>query len=321
MIPSLGIQKLGFPPLRLIAAPFTPFGNDGSLALDKIENYCELLHNNFVAGVFICGTTGEGMSLTIEERKSVAEAWHEAAVGKLDLIVHVGHTSLEESCRLARHAEEIGAKGIATIGPVFYPPASPDAWVEYCRRIASMAPNTDFYYYHMPSMSKIGLNASDLLPSMQESIPNFKGIKFTHEDLADYKKCLSLSESGCEIFFGRDELLLEGLKLGASSAVGSTYNFAAPIYLNLARLYQAGKIADATACQNICIRAIESMIRHGGLAGIRATLELCGLDCGPMRLPLVAISRKQLQSLNKELQAMGYFDLIRDSRIAFSNTL
>ena len=320
MTTSLEFQEFETTAFRLIAAPFTPFHSDGSLAVDIIERYADSLHADGVTGVFVCGTTGEGMSLTIAERKKVAEAWSEAAAGKLELIVHVGHTSLEESRYLAEHAGGIGANGIATIGPIFYAPASPEAWVEYCRKIASTAGQTAFYYYHMPSMSKIGFAASSLLPRMLESIPNFKGIKFTHEDLTDYKKCLNLAAGDCEIFFGRDELLLEGLKLGATSAVGSTYNFAAPLYLNIARLFREGKKEDASACQDLCTRAIESMIRHGGLAGIRATLELSGLDCGPMRLPLASISRQELKSLETELLEIGYFELIQEARDAVART-
>jgi len=320
MTTSPGFQEFETSAFRLIAAPFTPFHADGSLAVDMIEKYADSLLADGVAGVFVCGTTGEGMSLTIAERKRVADAWSKAAVGKLELIVHVGHTSLEESRHLAEHAEGIGANGIATIGPVFYPPASPEAWLEYCARIASAARQTAFYYYHMPSMSKIGFTASSLLPRMLELIPNFKGIKFTHEDLPDYKKCLDLSGGNCEIFFGRDELLLEGLELGAVSAVGSTYNFAAPLSLNLARLFREGKKEDAAASQRVCNRAIDSMIRHGGLAGIRATLGLSGLDCGPMRLPLASISRQELKSLETELLDIGYFELIQEARDAVAST-
>ena len=109
----------------LIAAPFTPFNQDGSLALATVPAFAALLAHNGVSGAFVCGTTGEGCSLTNAERRSVAEAWRAATPPQLALIVHVGHLSLGDARELARHAQEIGADAIATIAPGFFKPAGP----------------------------------------------------------------------------------------------------------------------------------------------------------------------------------------------------
>ena len=138
----------------LIAAPYTPFGPDGGLALQAIPRQAELLAHNGVNGAFVCGTTGEGYSLTVDERKQVAGAWRKAAPPGLKLVVHVGHLSLADSCTLARHAQEIGADAIATIAPNFFKPAGAPELVAWCRQIAAAAPALPFYYYHMPGMTR-----------------------------------------------------------------------------------------------------------------------------------------------------------------------
>lgn len=300
--------------VKLIAAPFTPLNADGSINFGLIEKYADTLVENGVAGVFINGTTGEGLSHSREDRIALAEAWRSATRSKLTFIVHVGHSSIEESKLLAAHAESIGADGIASIGSIFFEPSDLSAWVLACRAIASAAPHTPFYYYHMPSMSRVRFKASDILPALIESIPNFRGIKFTHDDLEDYQRCLSLAAGKYEIFFGRDELLLEGLTRGATSAVGSTYNFAAPLYLRLAEWHRLGRTEDATATQTLCTNGIEIMIRNGGLPAIRATMGLNGIDCGPMRLPLLAPSAERIQILWNELQEMGYFHQLQRAK-------
>ncbi|GAT35205.1 N-acetylneuraminate lyase [Terrimicrobium sacchariphilum] len=299
---------------RLIAAPFTPLLPDGSVHYDSLAEYAANLSSSGVTGVFIGGTSGEGMSLTREERMRLAETWLAAAGQRLSVIVHVGHTCLEEAKGLAAHASSIGAHGIASIGSVFFDPSSPEAWVECCQIMAAAAPSTPFYYYHMPSMSRIREKASRLLPQMIKAIPSFAGIKFTHEDLGDYSECLRLADGRYEIFFGRDELLLTGLSLGAKSAVGSTYNFAAPLYHKTARLHALGRSSEAEEWQSLCTNAISIMIRLGGLNVIRSTMKLCGFDCGPMRLPLRAPDECVTDALRDELQGIAFFERLEQAR-------
>jgi len=299
---------------QIIAAPFTPFKADGSIHLDVLANYAESLRTSGVSGVFIGGTTGEGLSLTTQERMGLAERWSAVAPASLRVIVHVGHTSILEAKRLASHAESVGATGIASIGSIFFEPSSPESWIATCREIAASAPATPFFYYHMPSMSRIRWAASTLIPGMAHSIPTFSGVKFTHEDLEDYSKCLRLAGGRLHIFFGRDELFLEGLKLGAVGAVGSTYNFAAPLYLKIARLHAEGNAAEAATWQDLCTRAIQIMVSFGGLPGIRSTMKLCGIDCGPMRLPMLALSKHQELELEAQLRELGFFERLESAQ-------
>jgi N-acetylneuraminate lyase len=295
---------------QLIAAPFSPFKVDGSLHLDLVERYAEKLYRDGVSGVFVCGTSGEGMSLTQSERKTLAETWKTAVNGRMRFIVHVGHASLEEAKDLARHAQHIGADAIAAVGPTFFAPAQPSALVETCRQIAAVAPETPFYYYHMPSMSRVSFPAHTFFAEMAAAIPTFSGLKFTHEDLADYRKCLQLAGTRYEVFFGRDEMLLDSLKCGAKSAVGSTYNFAAPLYLKIASSYLAGNHAEAQKLQKLCTDAINIIVRLDGLVGIKATMKLAGIDCGSMRLPMREITQKECAKLEESLRDLGYFNVI-----------
>src|SRR5688500_3533376 len=99
----------------LIAAPHTPFHEDGSLNLEMIPKQAAWLAKNGVLGAFICGTTGEGSSLTTEERLAVANRWVQSAPATLKVIVHAGHNSLEEAKGIAAHAEQIGAHAVAAI--------------------------------------------------------------------------------------------------------------------------------------------------------------------------------------------------------------
>src|SRR5260370_19557609 len=107
----------------LIAAPFTPMNPDGSLNLNAIEQQAAALVADGVNGAFVCGTTGEGLSLSLEERMKVAERWVAFGKANLSVIVHVGSNNIAESRTLAEHAQQIRAHSIATMGPTFFRPA------------------------------------------------------------------------------------------------------------------------------------------------------------------------------------------------------
>lgn len=297
------------PPLAgLIAAPFTPFHADGSVNLTMIDRLAPALAANGVSGAFVCGTTGEGSSLTIEERCAVAARWASARPASLKLVVHVGHLAQEESKVLARHAASIGADAIAALAPSFFKPASLDALISWCAGVAAAAPQTPFYYYHMPAMTGVDFPMADFITQASRHIPTLAGVKFTHENLMDFSRSVTAAGAGQAVLFGRDEILLGGLAFGARGAVGSTYNYMAPLYTRLIAAFEAGDIAGARELQQQSIKIIAIMVRHGGLAAGKAMMKLIGLDCGPVRPPMTTLTDAQSSALEAELRAGGFFE-------------
>jgi N-acetylneuraminate lyase len=292
----------------LIAAPHTAFHADGTLALEVIPAQARLLATNRVTGAFICGTTGEGASLTSEERRQVVEAWVAAKPPSLSLIVHVGHLSLGEACAFAAHAQKVGADAIATIAPSFFKPATTSDLVAWCAKVAGAAPNLPFYYYHMPGMTGVTIAAADFLQSVNGQIPNLAGVKFTHENLMDFGRASEVDSGKYVMLFGRDEILLSGLALGARGAVGSTYNFAAPLYHRIIDAFNRGDLEAARRDQSRAMDFIEVLGRHGGLSAGKSAMKLIGVDCGPVRLPLRPLTDKDEKSLRDELERVGFFE-------------
>src|SRR6185437_9293354 len=172
----------------LIAAPYTAFDGSGDPALGVIDRYAHHLVGSGVKGAFVCGTTGEGLSMTSDERMKVAERWTKVVGNNLKVIVHVGHTSQRDSIELARHAAKVGASATAALAPFFYKPASIQALVDFVRPIAAAAAALPFYYYHIPSMTGAAFAMADFLEAAADKIPNLRGIKYTHGDLMDYQR-------------------------------------------------------------------------------------------------------------------------------------
>ena len=291
----------------LIAAPHTAMSADGSIRLEAIERQAELLSSGGVRGAFICGTTGEGVSLTVPERLKIAERWQAVTGEDFPVIVSVGHLCLADCEVLAAHAQKIGAYAIAAMAPCFFKPAKTEDLVLFCVEIAAAAPELPFYYYHIPAMSGVAIPMLDFLKEAAERIPTLAGVKFTYEDLMDFGRCVALEGGRFDMLFGRDEVLLSALALGARGAVGSTYNFAAPLYKSIMNAHEAGDMATAQKEQTRAMELVNVLEKFGVIPAGKAVMRMIGVDCGPVRLPLRTLADDQYDELHADLEGIGFF--------------
>ncbi len=297
-------------PLRLtglVAAPYTPFHADGSLNVDAIEPMAELLLGSGVSGVFVCGSTGEGHSLSVDERQQIAATWDDVSKGRFPLVVHVGHNSLVDAITLARHAERIGADAIASLAPSYYKPRTMDDLIAFLAAVATAAPKTPFYYYHIPSMTGVTLPIPELLRKGLERMPNLHGLKFTHNDFMELQECLAMYKSKFDVVFGLDEMLLAGLAMGVKGAVGSTYNFAAPLYRRIIDSVEKGDLETARIEQRKSVVLIRTLLEFGLMRAGKAIMSMLGVDCGPVRSPLDPIPPDEARDLYDRIKSLDIF--------------
>ncbi len=309
------MSKNGF---TFIAAPHAPFDSDGRVALDVIEQQAQWLHTSGVRGVYINGTTGEGLSLTHEERRDIAQRWVDVANGSLRVIVHVGHLSLPEACDLAAHAQAIGADAVSAIAPSFFKPASVNALVAYCAAIASKAPKLPFYYYHSPGMTLCTVAPDAFLERGSDEMPTLAGVKFNDPNLYLYQRCLGVQDGRFDNPFGVDEALLGGLACGATSAIGSTYNYAAPHYLRMVELYNAGQHDQAHRMAREVLDLIELLLTYGVVATGKALMKLRGIDVGAPRLPIEPLDDQTMQQL---LEKGSQLEVMRSGNALVTHTV
>jgi N-acetylneuraminate lyase len=294
----------------IVAATFAAYHHNGTLNTGIIGTLVEKLIADGVSGVYICGTNGEGPNMSVEERMAVAEAYVKAANKRILVLVHVGHTSIAECKKLAAHAAAIGADAFSSVAAFYFKPVSVQNLVACMAEIASAAPNLPFYYYHMPTLTGVGMDMVDFLKAGGEQIPNLAGIKYTASTLYEYQACLNFEDGKYEALYGFDEMLLPALSVGAVGAIGSTYTFAAPVYLDIIKNYRAGHHEEAKRLQLIMVNAIRCIIKHPSIAAQRAIMHMLGFDMGSPRLPLTALSAEGYAQLKADLESQGFFELL-----------
>ncbi len=292
----------------LIAATTTPFAQDGSLWLDAIGPMIDRLVDSGVAGLYVCGSTGEGMSLTCDERKQVVEASVQAAGGRLPVIVQVGHNSLRDARELAEHAAASGVDAISATCPSYFKIGDNKTLVASMMEIASGAPETPFYYYHIPSLTGSSIDVVDFLRRGGDQIRTLSGLKYTNTLLHEFQDCLRVDDGRFDVVWGCDEMLLGALASGARAAIGSTYNIAAPLYRQVIDAFQSGEVVAARDLQYHSVSMVNVMKRYSFHAALKAIMEMLGMPGGPCRLPLGNLVESEVTLLRQQLQSIGFFD-------------
>jgi N-acetylneuraminate lyase len=296
----------------LVAATHTPFHADGSLNLSVVEQQAAHMLKHRVGTVFVGGSTGESASLSLDERLALAQRWSEVTKGTaLRVVVHVGANALTDARTLAAQAEKLGAVAISALAPSYFKPRSVDTLVACCADIAAAAPSTPFYFYDIPSLTGVFLSMPDFLGEARDRIPTLAGLKFTNPDLMAYQFCIRADGGQWDVPFGVDEHMLGALAMAAKGAVGSGFNFAAPIYQRLLVAFAKGDLTTAREEQFRGVRLIQLFVGYGYMAAAKAAMQMLGVDVGPARLPNTNLSPKQTSALRGELEAMGFFDWIR----------
>ncbi len=291
----------------LIAAAHTPMRSDGALDLEGIGPLVEHLVGEGVSGLYVLGSTGEGPSLSQDERMAAAERFVRASAGRLPVVVQVGHHSVAEARTLAAHAARVGADAVSATPPSYFKPQGVEALAATMAQIASAAPELPFYYYHMPAATGVTCDLPALLEAVGARAASFAGVKYTAPTLDEYLACTQVEAGRFNMLFGRDEMLLAALAVGARGAVGSTYNFAAPLYRRLIAAFERSDLAEARRCQALAVGMIRTILSFGVFESLKAMMQIIGVDCGPPRLPVMPLSPERVDALRAALESIGFF--------------
>lgn len=292
---------------NLIAATYTPLQQDFRINLSAVKTYATFLKRNQIAGAFVNGSTADFVSLSTEERKLIIDAWSKDKPSDFYLINHVGHNNLREAIALTEHcADKVDA--IAALAPFYFKLNSLEQLLEYCKQIALAAPKLPFYYYHIPVLTGANFKMNDFLKIATKEISNFSGIKFSKNDLIDFKFCLDYNNSSSNILFGVDELYLSSLPLGAAGWVGSTYNHLAPLYHKIKEAFENKNNILAGELQGKAMRFVELLDQYGGYNGVaKGLMKTLGVDCGPSRFPHSSLNMQRYQQITEALEKEGIF--------------
>ncbi len=284
-----------------LAAAVTPLCNRGErLDEDAIPALLEFYGASGVDGLFVLGTTGEGVLLTLEERRRMAELAI-ANAGSLRLIVHCGAQSTSETSALAAHAAEAGADAVAVIAPPYFALSSEELAEHLAAAAAACAP-LPFYVYEYADRSGYSVPIA-VIDELQARASNFTGLKVSD---APFERVKPYLETGLDVFIGAEGLVAQGLGNGA---VGAVSGVAAAFPEAVAAL-----VREPSDDRTELVQALRQALSESPFqASVKAALGLRGVPVRPdVRAPLRPLGQQALGDLRASLgRAVGADILLR----------
>lgn len=282
----------------VIPAFYACYEDNGSVSPKRTQALTEYLIEKGVKGLYVCGSSGECIYQSKEERKVILENVMKAAKGKITIIAHVACNNTTDSQELAAHAESLGVDAIAAIPPIYF--HLPDhAIAQYWNDISSAAPNTDFIIYNIPQLAGVALS----VPLYKEMLknPNVIGVKNSSMPVQDIQMFKDVKGEDSIVFNGPDEQFIAGRMIGADGGIGGTYAVMPELFLAADEAVRAGNVARAQEIQYKIDRIIYEMCScHGNLyAVMKEILKRNGMNVGSVRKPLAALIPEDMPTVEK----------------------
>lgn len=282
----------------ILPALVTPLNEDGRVQIAALEKLLDRVYAAGVDGVYLCGSTGEGMFLDAEERRKIVETALRCTPRGKHVVVHVGAWTLDVAECLARHAELVHASAISSIRP---PAVSHGEMLAWYRALAGVT-RLPLFAYYFPAATGEPLNVDQLTEICE--LPGIAGLKYTDYDL--YTMSL-LVRAGHRVFNGRDEVLAAGLLMGACGGIGSIYNLVPEAFVEVHRLASAGDWTGARAVQDRINALIRVLLRYPFLPALKQVLTWEGIECGSVVRPRAGLTEAQQSELRASLAALEMF--------------
>ena len=282
----------------IFMAMYSAYDDNGNVDKERVKKLARYYADKKVKGLYVGGSSGEGVLQSEEERKQVVEAVMEEVKGELTIIVHVGANSTPESVRLAQHAEKVGADAVSSIPAVYYRLSPQSVKAHWQAMIDST--NLPFIIYHIPQTTGFNLPIS-LFEEMakQEKVI---GIKCSSESTFELQQFKAVGGKDFLVFNGPDEQFVAGRAIGADAGIGGTYGVMPELFMKLNEYINNQELNKARELQNEVNEIIKVLLSVGSLYGAcKYILHLRGVETGVPRLPLLPVKSKEEEEKLKKL--------------------
>ena len=275
------------------AAMFTPFDKKGRVNGDAIDALIEYGLKGGLKGFYLTGSTGEGMLLTLDERKYVYERAVKAVKGRAKLIAQVGCVRTDDAIELAKAAADVGVDWISSVAPVYFGQNFPSTLRHY--KAISETTDLPFLIY--------AFNAT-LVPERDAKLfdlKNVKGIKYTGANFYACERLKRMLDKETIWFNGCDELLVSALAMGDTFAggIGLNYNIIPRHFAKICELCAKNDFKTAAEWQLEVNRLVDLVVGAfpDNWSEFKVLMKAVGIDCGFCRAPYAPVPRSREHAL------------------------
>lgn len=264
---------------KIIPAMATPIDISGNrVSVKDVAPLVDFLIERNVGGLFVGGSTGEGILLSLDERKKLFKAVVDAAAGRVPVLLHIGTNNTRDSFDLAVFSESIGADANVAVTPYFYP-VDENSLLSYYQEIAKAAPTLPLLAYDIPHFAVNGITPA-LLTRLFDTIPHFAGVKCSRKDAQIIRQLIDVTPSDKMMLVGSEQIMLGSLAMGATGSISGLSTAIPEPFVKMVAAFSEGRLSAAQQWFKLSNRVLSALSSEPRVGGIKAVLNQRGVFVG-----------------------------------------
>lgn len=285
----------------VITAMVTPFGDDGSLDLDRAQDLVRWLLDHGSDGLVIAGSTGEAATLSDDEKATLWRASVEAAGGKGPIIAGSGTYDTKHSIHLTEEAEKAGCDGLLVVSPYYNKPPQSGLYEHFS--VVAKASSLPMLVYNIPGRTAVRISEETLLRLAE--VDNIVGVKDSTADFDGLSHLIAAAPDGFEVYTGDDWATFGSVCAGAVGVISVVAHVAGQRMKQMIDLIEGGDLAGARKIHHELLPVFDGLFLTTNPIPVKAAMELIGQPVGSPRLPLVAATDEERKRIRKALVDAG----------------
>ncbi len=280
----------------------TPFNADESINYDKLDELIDYHCENGTDSIIICGTTGESATMTEEEHMECVKFAIERAKGRIPVIAGTGSNCTRTAVDMSREAVEDGADGLLLVTP-YYNKATQAGLIAHYTAVAREA-KAPIIMYSVASRTGCNIEPATVA-ELVKNVDNIVGVKEASGNISQVAKIMSLTDGKIDLYSGNDDQIVPLLSLGAKGVISVLSNVAPKETHDICAKFFAGDVAGSAALQLKAIPLCEKLFCEVNPIPVKKAMQLMGMDCGPLRMPLTELTPGHTEELARAMKDFG----------------
>lgn len=278
----------------VVTAMVTPMKADGAIDLDETKRLAQWLVEHGSGGIVVCGTTGEGPTLSDAEKLSLFAAVVSAVRGKAKVIANTGGNDTRRSVEFTKQAADCGVDGALVVGPYYNKPPQAGL-IDHFTAIAD-ATALPIMIYNIPGRTAVNI-VPDTIVALSAH-PNIVAVKESSGDLMQIAEICARAPHGFEVYSGDDHLALPVASIGGVGVVSVASHLAGDDIKSMLDLHSAGDVEAAASIHQRLLPLIRALFATTSPIPVKAAVARLGFSVGRCRLPLCMLTSEQQRALD-----------------------
>lgn len=280
----------------------TPFNEDETIDYNKLDELIDYHCSNGTDSIIICGTTGESATMTEEEHMECVKFAIDRTKGRLPIIAGTGSNCTRTAIDMSKEAADYGADGLLLVTP-YYNKATQNGLIAHYKAVASEA-KAPIIMYSVASRTGCNIEPATVAKLVNE-VDNIVAIKEASGNISQVVKIAELCDGNVDIYSGNDDQIVPLMSLGAKGVISVLSNVAPKETHDICELFMKGDIEASRKLQFRALPLIEQLFSEVNPIPVKKAMQLMGMDCGPLRMPMTELSPEHTENLAKAMREFG----------------